>query len=156
MSKLDVKQGKEPNDDYRLPYEETKVLLAKGLIKEVKSSVKEKESIKHVSKVSAEEADSLMSDEVAEHLIEEDKNSKVHTGKKGIINLDDLENNFNDGDTITLEALIEKKLVAKDVGRVKLLARGTLDKKFHIDLQDYSLQAVKMVLLVGGTVQRAK
>ena len=97
-----------------------------------------------------------MSDEVAEHLIEEDKNSKVHTGKKGIINLDDLESNFNDGDTITLEALIEKKLVAKDVGRVKLLARGTLDKKFHVDLQDYSLQAVKMVLLVGGTVQKAK
>ena len=156
MGKLGVKQGKEPNDDYRLPYEETKVLLAKGLIKEVKSSVKEKRSVKHVSKVSAEEADSLMSDEVAENLIEEDKNSKVHTGKKGIINLDDLEKNFSDGDTITLEALIEKKLVAKDVGRVKLLARGTLDKKFHVDLQDYSLQAVKMVLLVGGTVQKAK
>ena len=97
-----------------------------------------------------------MSDDEAETLIEEDKSSKVHKGKKGIINLDDLEANFNDGDTITLEALQEKKLVASDVGRVKLLARGKLDKKFHVDLQDYSIQAVKMVLLVGGTVQKAK
>lgn len=156
MKKTKVEKGKEHKEDYHLPYESTEALLSKGLIKEVKTSVKSSSSVKHVASVSAEEADSLMSDEVAERMIEEDKESKVHQGKRGIINLDDLEANFNDGDTITLEALIEKKLVAKDVGRVKLLARGKLDKKFHVDLQDYSLQAVKMVLLVGGTVQKAK
>ena len=97
-----------------------------------------------------------MSDEDAEVMIEEDKSSRKHEGKKAVVNIDELEANFNDGDKVTLESLIEKGLVAKDVGRVKLLARGQLDKKLDVDLQDYSLQAVKMILLVGGKVQKAK
>ena len=36
MKKRKVQKGKELNDEYRIPFEETKVLIAKGLIKEVK------------------------------------------------------------------------------------------------------------------------
>ena len=109
-----------------------------------------------MASVSVDEADKLMSDEDAEVMIEEDKSSKKHEGKKAIVNIDELEANFNDGDKITLETLQEKKLIAKDVGRVKLLARGQLDKKLDVHLQEYSIQAVKMILLVGGKVQKAK
>ncbi len=159
MKKVDSKQGEIPSENYSIPHESTKSLLAKGLIKELKTAVKKPEihKVEHlVASVSVEEADKLMSDEDAEVMVKEDKSSKKHEGKKAIINIDELEANFNDGDKITLEALQEKKLIAKDVGRVKLLARGQLDKKLDVHLQEYSIQAVKMILLVGGKVQKAK
>ena len=36
MKKRKIQKGKELNDEYRIPFEETKFLIAKGLIKEVK------------------------------------------------------------------------------------------------------------------------
>lgn len=159
MKKAGASQGEIPAENYAIPHESTKALLAKGLIKELKTAVKKPEvhHIDHlVASVSVDEADKLMSDEDAEVMIEEDKSSKKHEGKKAIVNIDELEANFNDGDKITLETLQEKKLIAKDVGRVKLLARGQLDKKLDVHLQEYSIQSVKMILLVGGKVQKAK
>ena len=157
MRKLHVKKGKDQHEDYYLPYEETEALVKKGLVKEINGSSEKSVGAleeEFLASISAEEADEKMSDEVAESKIEENKTVVPHLGKKGIINIDDLEANFESGDTITLEVLLEKKLVPSDVKRVKLLARGKLDKKFHVELQDYSLQAVKMVLLVGGSVKR--
>ena len=45
-------------------------------------------------------------------------------------------------------------MVPNKVGYVKLLARGSLDKKLHVELQDYSIEAVKMVIATGGTVKK--
>jgi uncharacterized repeat protein (TIGR02543 family) len=159
MKKVGADQGEVPTENYSIPHQSNKALLAKGLIKELKTAVKKKEThhIEHlVTSISVEEADKLMSDEDAEVMIEVDKSSKTHVGKKAIVNIDELEASFNNGDKVTLETLQEKKLVAKDVGRVKLLARGQLDKKLDVHLQEYSIQAVKMILLVGGKVQKAK
>ena len=39
MEKVGAVKGEESNEDYHIPYEETKVLLGKGLIKEVKTKV---------------------------------------------------------------------------------------------------------------------
>ena len=154
MEKLGVEKGKELNDEYRIPFEDSKTLLAKGLIKEVKRKVTNKEEV--IKAISVIEADEKMSDEEAEKEIKEDLTSKEHKGKKGIINIDTIGENFNDGDVVTIEALWEKKLIPHNVGYVKVLARGTLSKKLTLDLQDYSIQAVKMVLLEGGTVKKAK
>ena len=154
MKKFNVERGKESNEDYRIPYEETEALLKKGLIKEVKTKVN-KPVIEHES-ISVEEADKKMSDAVAEAAIKEDTSSKRHVGKKAIVNIDTIGEVFNDNDEITLEALIVKKLVPSNTGYVKVLARGSLNKKLHVDLQDYSIQAVKMILLEGGTVKKAK
>ena len=55
-----------------------------------------------------------------------------------------------EGDTVTLSALKEKKLVGKNVGAVKILARGTLNKSLIIIAQDFSMAAIKMILLTGG------
>lgn len=38
--------------------------------------------------------------------------------------------------------------------QVKLLARGTLNKALRVELQDFSIEAVKMVIAIGGTVKR--
>ena len=75
-------------------------------------------------------------------------------GKKDIVNVDTLSENFNEGDVVTLQALKDKKLVPAKSKQVKLLARGELDKVLHIELQDFSVEAVKMILATGGTVKR--
>ncbi|MBQ9514279.1 MAG: uL15 family ribosomal protein, partial [Clostridia bacterium] len=154
---LGLVKGEQHNIEYSFPYEYTEALIEKGLIKELKTKVETTETVvEHHHAVTVSEADAEMSDEVAETYIKDDVDGKVHKGKKAIINIDLLSANFNDGDTVDIEALWEKKLVAKNVGQVKVLAKGTLDKVLNVDLQDYSLQAVKMIVLVGGTVHRAK
>ena len=69
-----------------------------------------------------------------------------------IVNVDTLSVNFNDGDVVTIQALKDKNLVPKNSKQVKLLARGELNKVLHVELQDYSLEAVKMLIATGGTV----
>ena len=70
--------------------------------------------------------------------------------KKGIINIDTLSANFNPDDTVTPEILKEMKLIPKNVGSLKILARGVLDKPLNVEAQDFSLDAVKMIVLTGG------
>ena len=146
--KIEAARGETQNATYDLPYEDTQALLAKGLIKELKTQT--------TRSVNVRQADSEMSDEVALTYVKNDADSKVHKGKKAIINVDTIGENFNDGDKVDVEALWEKNLVSKKVGYVKVLAKGTLDKKLDVELQDYSIQAVKMIVLEGGTVSKAK
>ncbi len=72
------------------------------------------------------------------------------------INLDSLQNAFSAGDTVTLEALIEKKVVRVKGGnnpRVKILARGTLAKKLTIKGCTISAAAKAAIEKVGGSVE---
>ena len=154
MGNVPTEKGKESNEEFRVPFEETKVLLEKGLIKEVKTKVGTKEE--EIQSITVEEADKQMSDEKAEASIEIDTVHKKRIGKKEIINIDTLSNSFNNGDEVTIEALIAKKLIPSKTGSVKLLARGTLNKKLTVCLNDYSLQAVKMIALLGGQVKIIK
>ncbi len=152
MAAIPAEKGEEPNEDYRAPYEETKALLEKGLIKELKTQVNAPK--KEITSVTVDKADELMSDEVAEASIEHDTVHHHRDGKKEIINIDTLSQNYNSGDTVTLDSLIEKGLVPAKTGSVKVLARGSLDKKLIVDLDEFSLQAVKMIVLLGGHVQK--
>lgn len=156
--KFGLVKGEQQTVEYSFPYESTEDLIAKGLIKELKTQWENAVEIgqKPVHPVSVREADRAMSDEVAATFIQDDVDSKVHEGKKGIINIDVIGKAFNDGDTVDIEALWEKKLIPLNVGYVKVLARGALDKKLNVDLQDYSIQAVKMIALKGGTVKKAR
>ena len=65
----------------------------------------------HLEHVSVQEADQMMSDEVAEEVIVIKKSKVKHMGKKEVINLDMLSKHFNDGDVVDLESLKEKKLI---------------------------------------------
>ena len=154
MRKLKVEQGEIPSEDYHIKKESTKALLAKGLIKETKTKVVDKKVEEHYASISVAKADEVMSDEKAEAAIEEDVVSKKREGKKEIVNIDTLSQHYKDGDVVTLDSLIEKKLVSPKAGYVKVLARGVLDKKLTVDLHDYSLQAVKMIVLMGGHAKK--
>jgi ribosomal protein L15 len=73
-------------------------------------------------------------------------------GQQGIINIGVLDQNFEANDLITLSVLKEKGLISKKVGRMKVLADGILNKPLTIKSESYSIQAIKMIELTGGTV----
>lgn len=105
--------------------------------------------------VSAEVADTLMSDSEALRLQKEEtegyEDTEIYHGeKKAQINIDTISRYFSDGETVTLNTLKEKKLISQSAGQVKILARGVLDKRLRVVAQDFSEAAVKMILLTGG------
>ena len=146
------------------PYEETLPLIKRGLIKVTKSNKKiafedlpdepivAKFSIEHRDEVKVEEAKTLMTDEVAEALVIQ-STKKADTTKKGIINIDVLSECFNDGETVTLDE-IKKRVTGfnKKTTYVKVLARGTLNKKLIVEADEFSVDAKKMILITGGQV----
>ena len=97
-----------------------------------------------------------MSNDAALGCVITDNDSKIHEGKKAVVNVSVLEEQYNDGDTVNIESLIEKGIINSKVGYVKLLAGGKLDKKLNVELQDYSIEAVKMIILLGGTVKKVR
>ena len=106
------------------------------------------------------EADEIITDEVATVLIEFRRNTKregrVSSGKKGIINIDELSENFESGETVTLESLKEKKLLKSNVAAFKVLARGSITKPLIVEANEFSIEAVKMIVLTGGRAIKIK
>lgn len=164
--KFSLQAGKEHNENYVYPYESTEALIERELIKELISKEDYEEFIrrrsqkeidrKHREFVSAAEVNAIISDEVAISVVEDKRTEeeKRYVGKKGIINIDVLSRNFQAGDVVNLQSLKEKGLIDSSVGYVKVLARGTLNKPLTVDLQNYSIEAVKMIVLTGGKVDR--
>jgi hypothetical protein len=108
-----------------------------------------------LSSVSAEEADSLMSDQEVVMLRSEtygDGEAYKKRGRRAEVNLDAISAVFSDGDTVTIEELKKKGLVSFKAGRIKVLGRGVLDKRLTVIAEDFSASAEKMILLVGGSV----
>jgi ribosomal protein L18E len=103
-----------------------------------------------VEQIDAEEADAMISDELAMQTVLYE--SGAGQGKQGIINVGAINTHFAPEDVVTLAALKEKKLVPKNIGRVKVLADGILDKPLTVKAEHYSVQAIKMIELTGGTV----
>lgn len=121
------------------------------IVEEVADEPAEEENIG----VSVAEAHESMTDEAAESMvIVASGTSAPTTGRKAVVNIDTISANFNDGDTVDLDALKEKKLVARNETAVKILARGRLNKQLNVVANDFSADAVKMICLMGGTATR--
>ena len=103
-----------------------------------------------VEHIDAEEADAMISDSLA--MKTANYESGAGHGQQGIINIGVLDQNFNAHDVITLSVLKEKGLISSKVGRMKVLADGMLNKPLTIKSESYSIQAIKMIELTGGTV----
>ena len=78
-----------------------------------------------------------------------DPNSKVITG----INVSVLEDRYNAGDEVTLESLLEKKIVRKVNDGVKILGNGELTKKLTVKVNAFSESAKEKIEAVGGTCE---
>ena len=49
----------------------------------------------------------------------------------------------------------DKGIIPRDAKYVKVLARGIIDKPINIIANSFSLSAVKMIALTGGSARRA-
>ncbi len=78
-----------------------------------------------------------------------DPNSKVITG----INVSVLEDRYNAGDEVTLENLLEKRIIRKVNDGVKILGNGELTKKLTVKVNAFSESAKEKIEAVGGTCE---
>ncbi len=62
-------------------------------------------------------------------------------------------NSFSDGTKIDIEVLKAAGLVKKNAQRVKVLAKGALSKKLHIEAARYSATAKQMIEAAGGQAE---
>ena len=103
-----------------------------------------------VEEITAEEVDGMMTDTTAMSLLKF-KATGAGAGMRAIVNLSAINDAFSAGDTVTIESLKEKGLIPSKAQRVKILANGKLDKSLDIEADSFSVQAVKMITLTGGT-----
>ena len=164
-----LEKGEVTATEFSLPYRETEQLVAEGLVRKFVSGDAEGAEEVQVdiselirSSITVNEAHVAISDSEAEKLVEKATPHDdapevaaaaapaVYGNKRGIVNIDTLSAHFDAGDEVTLAQLIQKGLVQKNVGRLKVLARGTLDKPLTVCADDFSIDAVKMIVLTGG------
>ena len=157
-------QGREKNPDYaetdwakHYPYEKIEPLIERKLVKVLtEEDAKSGDVFKPRDVVTVAEVDELMQDDIAVALIEETDEISDRT-KTDIVNIDTLSKNFADGETVTLEE-IKKRIpaVSKRATFIKVLARGSLDKKLVVIADSFSIEAAKMILLTGGNAIKKK
>ena len=157
-------QGREKNPDYaetdwakHYPYEKIEPLIERKLVKVLtEEDARSGDVFKPRDVVTAAEVDELMQDDIAVALIEETDEISDRT-KTDIVNIDTLSKNFADGETVTLEE-IKKRIpaVSKRATFIKVLARGSLDKKLVVIADSFSIEAAKMILLTGGNAIKKK
>ena len=106
--------------------------------------------------VKVHEVRALMHDEEAALLIEESERKSDRT-KSGIVNIDTLSEYFTEGEKVTLEEMKSRiPVISKKTTYIKVLARGKLDKALEVEADEFSLDAVKMIALMGGKAIRTR
>lgn len=78
------------------------------------------------------------------------------SAKPVIVSIDILEKNFQDGETVTPQILVEKNIVRQTKGRlpkIKILGDGKLTKKLTIEGCKISKSARAMIEKAGGTIK---
>ncbi len=169
-----LKRGQAEHTEFFLPYRTTEELIAHKLVKVLSSDPLNGEADVVLADVATLIRDQIslrtarvaMSDELAAEYIEHETHGRLDEyeaparaargTKKGIINIDTLSEHFEAEDTVSPEVLQEKGLIPKNVGTLKVLARGTLNKPLTVEAQDFSLDAVKMIVLTGGKAIRIR
>jgi len=70
-----------------------------------------------------------------------------------VVNLRDLDRVFSDGDTVSVEALVEKGLVRGGKKLVKVLGDGELTKKLTVQVHKFSASAKAGIEKAGGSCE---
>ena len=81
---------------------------------------------------------------------------KSHRPEMFSFNLGKLDKIFNNGDKITPQILLKKKLIKSIKPGVKILGDGKLTKKFTIQADGFSKSAVEKITKAGGKVEIIK
>ena len=80
-------------------------------------------------------------------------NNKRFATRYAIINLNDLNKFFNDGDVVSEEILKERGIIKKRLSGIKVLGDGTLEKKLTIKANRFTSSAVTKIENAGGKAE---
>ena len=69
-----------------------------------------------------------------------------------IVNIEDLQNAFSSGDTVTPETVRAKKLIPPNFETFKVLGNGELKKKLTVSAHRFSKSAEEKIQKAGGTI----
>ena len=112
--------------------------------------------VEEVEDVDVAGADALMTDEAAMATVVYKEGGSTE-GYKATVNLGAINDAFADGDKVNLETLKAKGLAPAKATRVKILASGHLNKHgLEVEANSFSVQAIKMITLTGGTAVQKK
>ena len=112
--------------------------------------------VEEVDDVDVSEADALMTDDIALATVVYKEGGSTE-GYKATVNLGAINDVFADGDKVNLETLKAKGLAPAKAKRVKILASGHLNKHgLEVEANSFSVQAIKMITLTGGTAIQKK
>lgn len=70
-----------------------------------------------------------------------------------IINLETLDKLFNDGDAVSMEVLLEKGVIRKELNGLKVLGRGEITKKLTVKAAIFSASAKEKIEAAGGKAE---
>jgi len=70
-----------------------------------------------------------------------------------IVNLKTLQDRFNDGDEVTVEKLLEARIIKNTLDGLKILAEGDLTKKLTVKANVFSESAKNKIESVGGKAE---
>ena len=70
-----------------------------------------------------------------------------------IVNVATLEKYFDDGATVTVDALLEKGIIKKTLDGVKILGQGELAKKLTVQANAFSETAKSKIEAAGGKAE---
>ncbi len=73
-----------------------------------------------------------------------------------VVNVRTLQKKYADGETVSVKTLVEKRIIKKRSGQVKILGEGELTKKLAVEIEAVSNQAREKIEKAGGTVTAAK
>ena len=82
--------------------------------------------------------------------------SNYYNNYNAEIDLDTIARNFNAGETVNMQTLKRKGLIAKDAKSVKILAKGRLTKPLRVEANEFSTAAKKILELSGGEAKEIK
>ncbi|MGN1121649.1 MAG: 50S ribosomal protein L15 [Eubacteriales bacterium] len=70
-----------------------------------------------------------------------------------IINLETLDKLFNDGDAVSMDVLLEKGIIRKELNGLKVLGRGEITKKLTVKAAIFSASAKEKIEAAGGKAE---
>jgi large subunit ribosomal protein L15 len=78
--------------------------------------------------------------------------TNIFATKYAIVNVEKL-NAFEDGAVVDLEALLEKKIIRKELDGLKVLGNGEITKKLTVKAAIFSASAKEKIEAAGGKVE---
>ena len=124
------------------------ILLQKGSL-----LIKAKKTDKLRSRVDSQDANAQLTDAEALELIRIKNVPYTDEVKKtAFVGLDKIQDLYNDCEMVNIRTLRKRGLVKEEHNRVKIIGGGTLTKSLKVYADEYSLTAVKMIVLLGGKV----